>query len=228
MKNSIRTSSVFCVVVVLSMITVSISMADESKKPDTKPGWVVIEEDIFYVFDDEPSAYFYNAHESFMKRDLQATARELRKAAAFVKLASSMATAEGKKGLDSSYQELNKLADDVEKGTISSVKDLEAVFARTHYALAKHYYLKAVEAQGKKKAEETGHFLKSAAIHLEYGFAWAGHKLEADAVASIKEIRVLSGKLIEGTGWISDEIARAITWIGKEIEKLGSKIEGNK
>src|SRR3990172_9024339 len=79
MKNSIRTSSVFCVVVVLSMITVSISMADESKKPDTKPGWVVIEEDIFYVFDDEPSAYFYNAHESFMKRDLQATAPPLPK-----------------------------------------------------------------------------------------------------------------------------------------------------
>jgi hypothetical protein len=103
------------------------------------------------------------------------------------------------------------------------VKDLEVVFAKTHHALAK-----AVEAQGKKKAEKTGRFLKSAAIHLEHGLSWSGHKLEAAAVASIKEIRVLSGKLIEGTGWGPDEIGKAIKWIGKEIEKLGSKIEGNK
>jgi hypothetical protein len=108
------------------------------------------------------------------------------------------------------------------------VKDLEVVFAKTHHALAKHHYLKAVEAQGKKKAEKTGRFLKSAAIHLEHGLSWSGHKLEAAAVASIKEIRVLSGKLIEGTGWGPDEIGKAITWIGKEIEKLVSKIEGNK
>ncbi|MBN1577518.1 MAG: hypothetical protein JW913_13250 [Chitinispirillaceae bacterium] len=70
------------------------------------------------------------------------------------------------KGLVSSYKGLNKVADDVEKGTTTSVKDLEELFAKTHFALAKHHYLKAVEAQSTKDAKRTGHFLKSAVIHL--------------------------------------------------------------
>jgi hypothetical protein len=225
MKNVIRILSLFCISALITVVSIGGATAEESK-PSAQPGWVVIEEDIYYVFDDEPSAYFYRAHENFMKKDLKAAARELRKAAAFVKLESSRATAEGKKGLDSSYNELKKLADDVEKGATTSVKDLETVFARTHYALARHHYLKAVEVQGKKNAKETGHFLRSALIHLEHGFAWSGHKLEAAAVATIKDIRILSGELIEGAGWAPDKIGSAIKWIGNETEKLGHKIEG--
>ena len=114
MKNLIGKLSVFCVIVLISVITVGISTAAESTKPDAQPGWVVIEEDIYYVFDDEPSAYFYNAHENFMKRDFKAAARELRKAAAFVKLESARATADGKKLLIYSYHELDELAKKVE------------------------------------------------------------------------------------------------------------------
>lgn len=226
MKNVIRILSVFCISLLFSAVAMGVAMAEESKKPSAQPGKVVIDEDIYYAFDDEPSAYFYQAHENFMKKDFKAAARDLRKAAAFVKLESSRATAEGKKGLVSSYNELEKLADGVEKGTTTSVKDLESVFARAHQALAKHHYLKAVEAEGKKDSKATGHSLKSSLIHLEHGFAWAGHKLEAAAVATIKDIRILSGDLIEGAGWVPDKIGSAIKWIGKEVEKLGNKIKG--
>ncbi|MCJ7618317.1 MAG: hypothetical protein MUO43_17450 [Desulfobacterales bacterium] len=201
-------------------------MAKETKKPSAQPGFVVIEEDIYFVFDDEPSANFYNAHENFMKRNFKAAASQLRKAAAFVKLESARATADGKKLLVSYYRELEKLAQKVENGTVASVKDLEVIFSKTHQALAKHHYLKAVEAEGKKNAKAAGRFLKSAVTQLEYGFFWAGHNLEAAALATVKDIRILSGELIEGAGWVPDKIGSAIKWIGKEVEKLGNKIEG--
>jgi hypothetical protein len=226
MKNFIRTLSVFCISLLFSVFAMGVAMAEESKKPSVQPGWVVIEEDIYYVFDDEPSANFYNAHENFMKRNFKASARELRKAAAFVKLESARATADGKKSLVSSYRELEELAKKIEDGTVTSVKDLEAVFAKVHQALAKHHYLKAVKAEGKKNAKATGHFLKSAVTHLEHGFSWAGHKFKAAALATVKDIRILSGELIEGAGWVPDKIGSAIKWIGKEVEKLGNKIEG--
>jgi hypothetical protein len=218
MKNVNRILSVFCISLLFSAVAMGVAMAEESKKPSAQSGGVVIE-------NDEPSADFHNAHENFMKGDFKAAARDLRKAAAFVKLESSRATAEGKKGLVSSYKGLERLAEDVEKGTTTSVKDLENEFARTHQALAKHHYLKAVEAEGKKDSKATGHFLKSSLIHLEHGFAWAGHKLEAATVATIKDIRILSGELIEGSGWVPDKIGSAIKWIGKEIEKLGNEIK---
>ncbi len=226
MKNVIRVLRVFCIGLFFSAFTMGVAMAEEAKKPSAQPGWVVIEEDIYYVFDDEPSANFYNAHENFMKRDFKAAASELRKAAAFVKLESARATVDGKKLLVSSYHELDELAKKVENGTVTSVKDLESVFAKTHQALTKHYYLKAVEAEGEKNAKAAGHHLKSAVTQLEHGFSWAGHKLEAAALATVKEIRILSGRLIEGAGWVPDKIGSAIKWIGKEVEKLGNKIEG--
>ena len=228
MKNVIRVLSVFCIGLIFSAFTMGVAMAEEAKKLSAQPGWVVIEEDIYYVFDDEPSAEFYNAHENFMKRDFKAAVRELRKAAAFVKLESARATADGKKLLVSSYSELEKLAKKVENGTVASVKDLESVFAKTHQALAKHHYLKALEAEGKKNIKATGRFLKSSLIHLRHGFSRAGYKLEAAVLAAFKDIRTLSGELIEGAGWVPDKIGSAIKWIGKEVEKLGNKIEGKK
>lgn len=226
MLNILRISIIsLCVGLFLSMINVGSAMAVETNAQVVKPGSVIIEEDVYDAFDDEPSAYFYNAHENFMRKDLKGAARELRKAAAFIKLESGRATEEGKLLLVSSYNELGKLANDVEKGTITSVKDFEAAFARAHQALAKHHYLMAIEAQTKKEVGRAGHFMQSALVHLEHGFAWSGHKLEAAAVESFHGIRVLSGKLIEGAGWIPEEIGKAITWIGDEIKLLGSKIE---
>jgi len=54
----------------------------------------------------------------------------------------------------------------------------------------------------------TGHSLKAAAVHLENGFAWAGHELEAVSVRAIKDVGLLAGKLLEGTGWVAEELAK--------------------
>ena len=225
MRNMLRMlAGVLCVWLFISMVNVGSAVAAGANYPDARPGWVMVREGVLDAFNDEPTTYFYNARENFMKKDLQGAARELRKGAAFIELESSRATTEGKAVLVSSYKELNKLADDVEKGTITAAKDFDEVFARAHQALAKHHYLKALEAQGKKDVTMTGRFMESALIHLEDGFAWSGHKLEAGSIAALRDTRLLSGKLIKGIGWVPEEVGKAITWIGNEIRKLGDKI----
>jgi hypothetical protein len=184
-------------------------------------GYVVVEEDVLTFFVDSPGEHFHKARQNFLNKDFKAAAEEIRKGAAFLRLQAARATKEGKAGLTASIAELEKLARDVERGTVTSAKTLDNVFARAHHALAKHHYLKALEYKSKKDVTRTGHALKAAVIHLENGFAWAGHELEAASVKAIKDVGLLAGKLVEGTGWVTEEIGRAIEKIGQEIDKLG-------
>ena len=84
---------------------------------------------------------------------------------------------------------------------------------------------KTKSARVKKDGRKLGHDLKAAARHLEHGLAWAGHELEAATVRIIMDTGLLAGKLIEGTGWITEEAGKAIDKIGEEIMKLGRMLE---
>ncbi len=202
--------------------------AATSTPPVAPEGYVVVEEDVLTVFVDAPGESFHKARESFLKKDFKTSAAEIRKSAAFLKLQAARAAGEGKKGLMASIDELEKLAKDVESGTVTSATMLDQAFAQAHHALAQHHYLKAIEYKAKGDSVMFGHALKAAVIHLEHGFAWAGQKLESATVALIKDVGLVSGKLIEGTGWISKEIGKIIEDVGAEIMKLGKIVEPKK
>jgi len=198
--------------------------AAEQAKPEAPKGYVVVEEDVLLQFVDSPGEHFHKARQSFLKKDFKSAAEDIRKGAAFLRLQAARATSEGKKGLIASIAELEKLANDVEKGTVTSAKTLDRAFARAHHKLAQHHYLKALDYKAKKDTKKLGHSLKAAAVHLENGFAWAGHELEAGTVKVVRTALDLGGKLIEGTGWITEEVGKAVDYIGEEIMKLGKML----
>jgi len=180
------------------------------------------------AFVESPGEHFHKARENFLKKDYKAAAKEIRKSVAFMKLQAALATAEGKILLTASIDELEKLAKDIEQGAVTSAKTLNNAFANAHHALAKHHYIKAMEYKAKGAGTKLGHALKAAAMHLENGFAWAGHKMEAATVAVIKDTGFIAGKLIEGTGWGGKVVGEIIEKIGVEIEKLGKILEPKK
>ncbi len=176
----------------------------------------------------ETDDHFQKAHEFFLKKDFKAAAAEIRNAAELLKQEAKKATIAGKKTLTASINELEKLAKDVEKGTVTSEKKLKDAFARAEHALAKHHYLNASERWAKKETKETGHALKSAAQHVEQAAKWSGHEMEKGTAEVLDKTRTIAGKLIEGIGWVPEEVGKGITAIGSEISKLGKKIEPKK
>jgi len=174
---------------------------------------------------EEPDSHFQKAHEFFLKKDLKAAASEIRKGVAFLKQKAGSAAKDGKKDLTASIQELEKLANEVEKGAVTSEKKLKDAFGRANQALANHHYLKASEYWAKKEEKKTGHALKSAAIHFEHAAVWSEHKFETGEDIVIKEIHTVAGKLIESKKWTAEEISKGIKNIGNEISKLGKKTE---
>jgi len=209
------------------------TQAIEAAKPATETpkapeGYVVVKDEVLDAFVESPGEHFHKARQSFLKKNYKAAAEEIRKSVAFMKLEEARADAEGKKLLTASIDELEKLAKDVEQGSVTSAATLNQAFARAHHALAKHHYLRAMEFKTKEAGVQFGHALKASAIHLEHGFAWAGHEMDAATVAVVKDAGLVAGKLIEGGGWIGKEAGDIIEKIGVEIEKLGKMLEPKK
>ena len=172
----------------------------------------------------EPSVDFQKAHEFFLKKEFKASAAEIRKGSEFLKKEAESASDEGKKGLMASVQELDKIADEVEKGAVKSDRKLKDAFSRAEHALANNYYLKASESWSKKETKEAGHALNSAAEHLELAAKWSGHKLETGTSKAISLGREVSGKLVQGTGYVSEEVGKSLKSMGDAISKFGKKI----
>ena len=166
---------------------------------------------------------FQKAKQNFLQKDMKAAADEIRKAAAYLKSEADAATGKGKEALTASYQELEKLAGDVEKGTVASVKKLDAAFARSYKALATNSHVKSTESWARKEISNTGKHLETAADYLERGYAWTGEKMKAGTKKVVEESRVLSQKLKDDAGWVSSKVSKGLKDMGNEIETFGKR-----
>ena len=155
-----------------------------------------------------------------MKKDLKRAASEIRKGAGFLKQKAKSATKDSKEGLNTSAQELEKLANDVERGGVTSEKQLKDTFARSYHALSNYEYRRASESWAKKKTRETGQALTNAAQDMEQAAKWSGRELEADTADTIGYARVVGGKLEKGAGWTEDEVDKGIKGIGSALSKF--------
>ncbi|MCA9213488.1 MAG: hypothetical protein KDB27_10510 [Planctomycetales bacterium] len=227
--SAIRLRIVSCFVFVITAAVFAddnvATSASNSAPPKSTPGWVVVEEDIWLRFSDEPSHHLHQAHESFIKQKYKAAANDVVKAAGYVHIAAQNAASGTKAALIASAQELDRLAKDIKSGAVTSVKKLESAFARAEHALAAHYQAKARSALRQKKHASAGHYLRSAVNHVENGAKWTGHKLESGVVAAASGVRTVAGKLVEGSGFVLDEVGKGVEWVGVEVEKLGKQLE---
>ncbi|HUK41332.1 MAG TPA: hypothetical protein VLX11_09820 [Candidatus Acidoferrales bacterium] len=167
---------------------------------------------------------FQKAHESFMKKDTQAAAVEILKGAAFLKVEASHASGQAKQALNASVQELERLAQAVEQGTVTSGQDLRRAFARADRALAEEHFQEAVESWSKKEVHKTGQDLTAAADDVRQAFSWTGQKLNSTTEAAINDAHGVVTKLIEGVAWTREEVGKDLDTMSKEIGKLRQQV----
>jgi hypothetical protein len=84
---------------------------------------------------------------------------------------------------------------------------------------------KAKTALNAKHPAMAGHYLRSAVNHVEDAAKWSGHELESGTLATANGVRIVAGKLIEGSGFVVNEAEKGITWVGDEVEKVGRSID---
>jgi hypothetical protein len=168
---------------------------------------------------------FEKAHQNFINKDYSPAGKKMMIGREYVYKAAQEASQEGKEALLASVDELEKIAKDVEKGGVKEEKELKDAFARSYYASAQDFYLKAKEAWEKKGYEAAGYLLRGAGVHLELGLSWSGGKMDSNAEKVIKNTRTLGGELEKGAGWTNEQVEKTFTALEGEIKKLEEKVK---
>jgi len=214
---------VAAIVIVLVLSTASlVSPVAAQSKPSAPDGYVLVEEDVILTFADEPRKSFRSAVSAFLNRKFYEAATEIREGAAFMKLEAERATADAKKALDDSAADLRKLADDVQKGAVGDLKDLQSGFARAEHALVRHHYLKAVELRAKNETQKAGRELQAAADYVDSGQVWLTKKMHKGAQDIVNEARRVAGKMVAGAGASAEDIGKAFDNLGKELDRAAA------
>ncbi|MEI8020819.1 MAG: hypothetical protein WCH39_21625 [Schlesneria sp.] len=228
----IRSTIVIALACVCQIIRISVTFGDDKDAKGTAPeapaGFVLVDEDQWHVMADEPDRHISRAREAFLMADAKTAAAELRKVAVHLRIASAHASERVKKGLAHSDHELTTLARHIENGTVKSVEELDAATARALHALADYQYVRAAEAWRKRETRVSGQYLRAAADNMERAAARTDVRMRAASAEIAKNSRVISSKLIEGTGYVIDEIGAGFETVGHEIERIGARVAPTK
>lgn len=193
--------------------------------PQAPPGYLLVDEDMWSQLMDEAGQHLDRAREAFLHGHTRTTALELRKAALMMKIDAAHGQDRADLALMKSAHELEHLAQRLlSSQSTDSIDDVDAVSSRALAALADHEQVKADQAWRQHHTRRSGRYLRSAADNLERAAFRARAALSTATSETIRNARVLSGKLVEGTGYAIDEVGSGIDAMGHQIERFGQAI----
>lgn len=163
-------------------------------EPPAKSRLFSLDEQTWVLFYDLPSRRFRSIRDAFIRRDFASATNELLVSAAFVRSESERATAALAVPLSEVIARMTSIADTMEQGG-STVSDLDAVFARTHWLLAQHYLVLAQQARLDGQHDFAGHYLWATAHHMERTALWSDARLTTALVRDIERLRSMANEL---------------------------------
>ncbi len=195
----------------------------KAHRADLDCDWLVIDESSWYPYIQKPDRHFQNAHQSLLTKDYAKAAQEIRKGEAFVKLEASRGSGGVKPSLNSSAQELEKLAIDTQSGAVKDVAEADNTFGRADQPLAQSHQAKAKESWAKKETVRTGYEMKAAALLLDQSADWVGNEAKTGVSAVVRDTRLLAGKLTAGGEYAVRDVDKGIADLSHAISGLGQK-----
>ncbi|MDB5389569.1 MAG: putative periplasmic protein [Planctomycetaceae bacterium] len=193
--------------------------------PACPPGYLLVEEEMWSQLMDEAGRHLDRARESFLHGHTRTTALELRKAAIMMRIDAAHGQDRVDLALIKSAHELEVMALQLHNPqNTDSIDDLDEVSSKALAALADHEHLKADLAWKHHHFHRAGRYLRSSADNLERATFRARVALSTSTTDVVRDARVLSGRLIEGTGYAIDEVGLGIDALGKQIKHFGHAV----
>lgn len=182
---------------------------------------------------DDPSPHFFAARDAYMKRDYDACAKELRLAGDILKRDAAETKMLTAHELRVAGNNLDKLAERVQRGQVTTVDDLNDRIGQSYKALSDYHYQMARESYERNRQSdtsskhdaETGRYLNAAANDLESWARYTGRTVEAGTRTAIDDTKSLAGKMISGAGWATERTGEAINNFGETIKGFGRRVE---
>ena len=170
---------------------------------------------------DSLESHFQNAKKYFEDKDYDKAASELRDGAKIIKQQAAESAGESKKVLSTTVEELETLAQRVQKGAVKTGGEINESVSRAYQALADSYRSRASDSWSRKAASQAGESLEEAADYLEKAWEWSGRQIDAATNAAVRSARAVRDKIAAGKDWASEEVTQAVDGLETEISKLG-------
>jgi len=211
----------------LSVLTFStLAPAADKKQIKAPEGYILIDEDDWAYFMEDPAAYLREGREHFLANEMTRAAFELRRGAVYLRAEASRASDVASINLRRTAGEIESLADEIERGGIQSVSSIDGALSRAYYALSSHYYDLASKSRIRKEMEKTSARLSASAYYLDRAIERSGKKADSAARALINRVTKTAAAIRRGTGYSIEELGRTMSDLGKEIERTGDAISG--
>jgi hypothetical protein len=199
-----------------------------SAKANTNTNLVLLlQEEDFWVIEDEPVNHLARARQALDKPDAKIAAKELREAAFFVKAHAARAEGAAKLELKAAAARLENLAGRVEKGVVKSEDEPASALATTHLSLARYHYLAAVKEQARDDMRSAKRDMTKAADYVENHFKSAGAAIDQATQSLLADARK-AGQSVESAAAKSEaDTGRVLESLGRKIQELGRNLANN-
>lgn len=193
--------------------------------PAAPPGYLLVEEEMWSQLVDEAGRHLDRARDAFLHGHSRTTSLELRKAAIMMRIDAAHGKDRVDLGLVKSAHELELMALRLQDPrNTDTIDDLDAASSRALTVLADHQQLKADLAWKHRHYHRSGNYLRAAADNLERASFRARVAVAAGTATAVRDARLLSGKLAEGTGYAVEEVGLGIDALGHQIKHFSHEV----
>jgi hypothetical protein len=228
MNTRIVFAAVALVAIALTGIACQKAQKEEPQAMVEAEEWVLpdslIAQQVWLYFTDKPEEDFEKAISDLDAGNTKLAGRDLRTAAAYLKIEAERGRGESKKALKGIIHELEQSADRIEDGVVLHSGEIENMFARAHYALAKHHYERAAAEWNKKDEVKAGEELDVAATHVQHAIGWMASEPDETRTSALAGIREKAGEMSEGKLMPPESVNKTMMDLGRQITDLEMKL----
>ncbi len=173
----------------------------------------------------ELAAHFSDARRKFEEGDWEAASLEVREAARVFVDEAERSAGDARDRLWIQAWQLEQVAIMLKDGSLKSASIMNNGFVGAHYALAEHYRQKSLDAGAERNIHKAGRYMAESARHVRAALMYPGQLADKAMNRAVLNTLNFAAQLIGGAAWTSDEMGKALSSFGAEMERFQSAVQ---
>lgn len=202
----------------------SASASSLDSHAESEPDLFQLDGDLFVAFYDLPSRRFRAVREAFLTREFAAAAEDLRIGAQYLDIERQRAYPTIASELCEVIQRMAVISDAIDQPNVT-VRQLDPLFARSHWLLAQHFLYRGVISRSQGRYRPASRYLTATVHHMERAALWSNARLTPQLERAVDELRSLANRLETNPSkrWVNEK--RPLLRANKTLNELGAHID---
>jgi hypothetical protein len=194
----------------------------QAQAPARSP--LVLDDSVWVTFYDLPSRRFRSIRDAFVRRDFESAARDLETTLGFIRIEAGRSVEELAPAFANNLGRLEQIRANLDS-VDTTLAVVDATFAQSHWVLAQHYLVQAIESREGGQHRNAGRYLVATAHHLERAVLWSDARITGDVLNSLEDIRDMASRLAQGENPDRVYRDRPLRLAARTLQQIGGHID---